>query len=81
MKIEGSSHYRPEAVQEAAEAGADTSDTAGQGQKNKNSDAPTTQPKKKLRKTKKNEPDAQAEPADPGAQEAEDDGAASLLPW
>ena len=81
MKIEGTSHYRPEAVQEAAEDGADTSNTAGQSQKNKNPDAPNTQPKKKSRKTKKKDEDAQGEPADPATQEAEEEGAGSPLPW
>eukprot|EP00435_Cladocopium_sp_Y103_P014446 s3581_g3.t1 len=58
MKVEGSSHYRPEAVQEAAEA-AETSNTTGQTQKNKKTDESSTQPKKKPRKTKKEETEAQ----------------------
>ena len=79
MKIEGSSHFRPEAVQDPAEdGGADTSN-AGQSQKNKNPDAQSTQPKKKPRKAKKNEQEAPGEAQ--GEQAQEDEEAGSPLPW
>ena len=69
MRKEGSSHYRPEAVQEAEES----AETAKGGQKNKREESETEkQPKKKPRKKKTPEGDEEGE--NPGHQEEEEAG-------
>lgn len=77
MRQEGSSHYRPEAIQEAEES----AEKATGGQKNKKEDSETEkQPKKKPRKTSKKTPEGDEVGENPGHQEEEEAGG-SPLPW
>lgn len=74
LKKEGSSHFRPEAVQTAEESNPDPK----KGKKNKTEETETAEPKKKLRKTTKPKKEEEDEVKE---EEDVEEGKGSPLPW